>query len=240
MCLYPDLNILNIFIIVILSTKNIGLYMKPIWALLLTSALFLMSCSPRGTEVGGVRFIENVHYTTLKYKIDRPANEVLEFFWFGCPHCYEGESYINQWLSNSKSNAFLTKAHSQLNNKWMFDAFVFYSVHGMPQQDEIYKSFFEQRHKDMIHGEDDLNKFLAPYNIELADLKKSYSQQSTQDYQKQMGFNEKIIDSHGVPAFLVGGQYVVKLDGLSDCGGWNCLGDLLDFLVSKSNSGSSK
>ena len=30
--------------------------------------------------------------------------EVAEFFWYGCPHCYDMEPYINQWAENKDPN----------------------------------------------------------------------------------------------------------------------------------------
>ena len=50
--------------------------------------------------------------------------EVSEFFWYGCGHCYEFESYINPWVGNKPANSRfvripatwnpLVKLHAQL------------------------------------------------------------------------------------------------------------------------------
>ena len=47
-------------------------------------------------------------YTVLKspQPVDVPAGkiEVIEFFWYGCPHCNEFEPYLESWIKKQGSD----------------------------------------------------------------------------------------------------------------------------------------
>ena len=50
---------------------------------------------------------EGKHYKRIDtQKTANPDKvEVLEFFWYGCPHCYQFEPHIKQWKKNKPSNS---------------------------------------------------------------------------------------------------------------------------------------
>lgn len=50
---------------------------------------------------------EGKGYETLSpaQPVQNPAKvEVIEFFWYGCPHCYNLEPYVNKWLATKPKN----------------------------------------------------------------------------------------------------------------------------------------
>ena len=53
------------------------------------------------------QFVEGKHYEEIKPPLSTSAPsgqiEVLEFFWYGCPHCFEFEGHIAQWIKKQKT-----------------------------------------------------------------------------------------------------------------------------------------
>jgi len=44
--------------------------------------------------------------------------EVLEYFWFGCPHCYAFEPTINEWAANKPDYVEFVREAPPLNPNW--------------------------------------------------------------------------------------------------------------------------
>ncbi len=61
------------------------------------------------------------------YKIIRPAQptqtedkiEVVEVFWYGCPHCYDFEPYIDQWLASKPDDVEFLRMPAIFNESWL-------------------------------------------------------------------------------------------------------------------------
>ena len=59
---------------------------------LLAAVIFLVGISLTGISAARAEIVEGTDYTLLPQP--RPTDsdgkiEVIEFFWYGCPHCYE-------------------------------------------------------------------------------------------------------------------------------------------------------
>ena len=48
--------------------------------------------------------------------------EVLELFWYRCPHCYRLEPYMKQWHNNKPESVEFVRMPAVLNKSWAFDA----------------------------------------------------------------------------------------------------------------------
>ena len=57
---------------------------------------------PGGARAQGGAPVENRDYAALPRPVAVPANgkiEVIEFFWYACPHCYTFEPLLERWLA---------------------------------------------------------------------------------------------------------------------------------------------
>ena len=89
-----------------------------------TLALLLAFALP----VTAQEYEQGVNYFSLK--IPQPVHtgdkiEVLELFWYRCPHCFELEPYLNKWLKSKPDFIEYVRLPAVLNRSWAFDARVF-------------------------------------------------------------------------------------------------------------------
>ncbi len=56
--------------------------------------------------VNAETYEEGKHYKRVNQAriIDSDKVEVLEFFWYGCPHCYSFEPKLSEWKKNKPGN----------------------------------------------------------------------------------------------------------------------------------------
>lgn len=179
---------------------------------------------------------EGVHYTVIENPIDRPSNEVLEFFWYGCSHCLSAEPHVKSWEkeANILGKYKLNAVHSNLNENWMFDSFVFYSLNSLGKEKEVHSAYFKARQDGTINSDQSVAAFFESYGVTMDQMKQEMERPEVIEYINKMQAIEVQAKSGGTPSFIVGGKYMVKLQGMDDFGGWSGLGEILNQLAEKS------
>lgn len=54
--------------------------------------------------------------------------EVLEFFWYGDPHCFTLEPYLQSWIKNKPGNVIFDYVPAMLNPQWDLAARAYYTA----------------------------------------------------------------------------------------------------------------
>jgi len=96
-------------------------------------------------------FDQDVNYFELL--VPQPVStgdkiEVLELFWYGCPHCYSLEPYLVKWLKNKPDFVEFVRLPAVLNRSWAFDARVYYTFIALGLVDKLHEPYFDSIHKE--------------------------------------------------------------------------------------------
>ena len=156
--------------------------------------------------------------------------EVIEFFWYGCPHCYNLEPFIETWLKKLPPDAQFRRVPAVFNERWGHDAAIFYTFEALGVLDKLHRPFFDAIHRDRLRTDSPpaLDQWLEKNGIEprrFNDTMKSFSVQSKLRRATQLTVSYRI---DGTPAMAVHGRYTVSADqGRSQKG----MLDTVDFLV---------
>ena len=109
--------------------------------------LFFFLSLPAGAQ----EYQQDVNF--FKLQVAQPVHtgkkiEVLELFWYRCPHCYELEPYLNKWLKNKPEFVEFVRLPAILNRSWAFDARVYYTFVALGLEDRLHDAYFEAIHED--------------------------------------------------------------------------------------------
>lgn len=177
---------------------------------------------------------EGVHYKALPQQSTDSGDkiEVLEFFWYGCPHCYSFEPYIKSWKKSKPENVEFTRVPAIFRPDWEVQARAYYALSNMGVLEQVHGKIFEEIHKnkktlnkfelmaDFVEKNGvDRNKFAEEYNSFAVDgmVRKAKKKQT----------NYKI---QGVPSIAVAGKY---LTSGSMSGSYENLINIINHLVEK-------
>src|SRR5437660_12599330 len=69
--------------------------------------------------------------------------EVIEFFWYGCIHCYNIEPLIENWEKKLPDDVQVRRGPAVLNESWAQDAAIFYSFEALCVLDRLLLPFFD-------------------------------------------------------------------------------------------------
>lgn len=181
-------------------------------------------------------FAEGVHYEKLSN--NQPVStgdkiEVLELFWYRCPHCNTLEVPLQKWLKNGKpENAEYVAFPAVLSDRWAPGAQAFYTLEALGLLDELHGKVFYAVHSE--HRNLDSARQLAEWVEE-----QGYSAQDVLDTYDSFAVNTKLnyaktasrkYDVNGVPAVVVDGKYRTSV---SQAGDFDTLFKVINFLVEK-------
>jgi thiol:disulfide interchange protein DsbA len=160
----------------------------------------------------GTAWAQNTPYATLSPPQPTGDNgkiEVIEFFWYGCPHCYHLEPEVNAWAKSLPADVVFKRVPAYPSESWGELARVFYTLEAMGKLPEYHDKIFDAIHKDNVNlvNKKIRDQWLAKNGIDPAkyeEVAKSFTVATNMQRDKQMTMNYKV---DGVPRLVVGGKY---------------------------------
>lgn len=137
--------------------------------------------------------------------------EVIEFFWYGCPHCYSLEPSMVEWLKNKPANVEFIRQPAVFSDLWGKHAKAFFTAEALGVSEKVHADFFDaiQNKKQKLDSEDELAKFFAAHGVKEADFKAAYSSFMVDAKMRQAETMAARYGITGVPALIVNGKYKV-------------------------------
>lgn len=185
--------------------------------------------------------VANAEYTAGKhYKVlenpsmprDASKIEVVEIFWYGCPHCYHLEPTVEAWKKSIQADVDFYQMPAQFSRKWKIHAELFYVVEALKVKEKVHGKIFDAIHKERnwLLDTDDQKEFLAQYGVSEADFDKYHDSFSVRRQMKMADQRIKQYQISGVPAVIVNGKYFVDA---SSAGGQNKIFGVVNYLIEK-------
>jgi thiol:disulfide interchange protein DsbA len=160
--------------------------------------------------------VEGTHYTKLAQPVAvaAPAGkiEVIEFFSYGCPHCYSLEPTLEAWAKRLPADVVFKRVPVGFNALYENYQKIYYALEAMGQLEPMHRKVFDVIHKQRqrLDKEADIAAFMTANGVDGAkfmELYKSFSVQAKAKQAQQLSQGYKI---DGVPAMGVHGRYVTS------------------------------
>ena len=135
--------------------------------------------------------------------------EVLEFFWYGCPHCFELEPELNAWVKTLPKHAYFRRVPAVINPNWGTLARAYYAAEMLGSADKLHFDIFNAIH---LSGQNLNNREILLGFVEKMGINRKQYMQALDspevttrvEKSQRLGAGAKI---QGVPAFMVDGKY---------------------------------
>jgi thiol:disulfide interchange protein DsbA len=180
-------------------------------------------------------YVEGGHYELLSEV--QPVQtgdkiEVVELFWYRCPHCYRLEPYIIKWLENIPENAEYVPLPAMLNQSWEFQARVYFTFEALGLVDQLHGKFYDAIHKDRkpFNTVEQVAEWAGAQGVDpgaIVDTFNSFAVNNKLNFANVMGRKYGIT---GVPAIIVDGKYRTSV---SMAGSHDELINVINFLINK-------
>jgi protein dithiol oxidoreductase (disulfide-forming) len=135
--------------------------------------------------------------------------EVIEFFWYGCPHCYSFEPVLEKWVKSLPKNVEFIRQPAVFNETWGKHAKAYFTAEALGVVDKIHADFFDavQIKKDKLETEEELAKFFAAHGVNETEFHEAYNSFLVDAKMRQAPIMASRYGITGVPAIIINGKY---------------------------------
>ncbi len=155
------------------------------------------------------------------YKILNPAQptetagkiEVIEFFSYACPHCFDFDPTLNAWAKTAPKDVVLRRVPITFGrDQWVPLAKLYYALEAAGELPRLHSKAFEAIHKDSVKLLDENTQFdwIEKQGVDrkkYLELYKSFAVQSKVARAQQVAAAYKI---QGVPSMAINGKYLAN------------------------------
>jgi protein dithiol oxidoreductase (disulfide-forming) len=158
--------------------------------------------------------VEGRHYAAVNPPLaSTPGKiEVIEFFWYGCPHCYAFEPAIEAWAKQLPADVVFRKAHVAFRANVKIHQRMFYALEAMGKEAATRPAIFNAMHQQGQTLDDAKTqaKFLSALGVDPAKYQEAYNSFGVVTKCQQA---EKLSEAYridGVPSIGVAGRFLTS------------------------------
>lgn len=138
--------------------------------------------------------------------------EVIEFFYYGCPVCYESQPHIARWLARSGPAVTLRRVPAVSSEGWEAFAKTFYALEAVGQLARLHWPVYDNHHFDGRRL-NEVKNLLAWLGQNGVDTEKFRDALNSDETKAKVEAAQKMLDLYnvrGVPSFVVDGKYITS------------------------------
>ena len=157
---------------------------------------------------------------------------VYEFFWYGCPHCFNLEPTIDRIEADLDMDAKIVKVTVALRDSWTPHAKLYYALSQMNEIDDLHNSIFEEIHieNNRLDTEEAMIEFLSKSEINTEIFSEKYNSYGTEARVKKASNLARKYQIDSVPTLVVNGKYLTSGSFVSS---YDELYSVVNFLVER-------
>ena len=136
--------------------------------------------------------------------------QVLEFFWYACPHCYDLEPHLEAWLKNKPDNIDFDRVPAMFQRSdVVMQAKTYYALRLMGLDEKLNEVIFHTIHKqdNKLRTQEEMEKLLSGHGVDLDAYRKAMKSFAVQTHARRAAVLAERFDVRGVPAIVVDGKY---------------------------------
>jgi protein dithiol oxidoreductase (disulfide-forming) len=187
------------------------------------------------------RTLDKVQQTDAGKKV-----EVIEFFWYACPHCYALEPELAAWVKKQGDNIVFKRVPVAFRDSMVPHQKLFYALEAMGKADELNPKIFNAIHvqKQRIDTDATILDFIVKQGIDKQKFLDAYNSFGVQSKAKRAAQMMQAYQIDGVPLLAVEGRYLTSPSIVSASVGdrpepvlHQATFQVLDWLVNKAKQG---
>ncbi len=146
--------------------------------------------------------------------------EVVELFWYGCPHCYHLEPALKDWLADKPDHVDFRRVPAVTSARWAVHARAFYAGRALGVQEQLHQPLFEAIHDDhrRLVDRESLADFYAEQGVDRQAFLDAFDSFGVDFQVRRAAGLTRDYQISGVPTLIVDGRYrtSVKMAGSAE------------------------
>ena len=178
-----------------------------------SSAVAATALFAGAAQAQGKKPEEGTDYLELEKKVavEAPAGkvEVIEFFWYSCPHCNAFEPRLESWIKAAPKDVFVKRVPVAFRDDFVPQQRLFYVLEAMGKLDTLHRKVFNAIHQEgqKINTQDTIVPWIEKQGVDKAKFLELYNSFSVSTKARKATQLQDAYKVGGVPALGIAGRY---------------------------------
>ena len=143
--------------------------------------------------------------------VSAPAGkvEVIEFFWYSCPHCNVFEPQFEAWAKSQPADVVVRRVPVAFNASFLPQQKLYFTLEGMNMLPQLHAKVFRAIHveRNGLKNDDAIFEWIGKQGVDVAKFKEVYNSFTVANQSRKAAQLQNEYDVEGVPAMGVAGRY---------------------------------
>ena len=159
------------------------------------------------------QFKEGKDYRRLDKPVapDAPAGkiDVIEFFWYSCPHCNAFEPTLDAWVKAAPKDVSIRRMPVAFNASFVPQQKLYYALEGMGKLEALHAKVFRAIHVEKLKlaKDEDIFAWVGQQGVDAAKFKEIYTSFTVSNQVRRASQLQDAYGVEGVPSMGVAGKY---------------------------------
>ena len=159
------------------------------------------------------QFKEGKDYQRLAKPVtpDAPAGkiDVIEFFWYSCPHCNSFEPTLEAWIKGAPKDLSIRRIPVAFNASFVPQQKLYFTLEGMGKLGDLHAKVFRAIHveKQKLARDEEIFAWVATQGVDANKFKEVYNSFTVSNQVRRAGQLQEGYAIEGVPSMGVAGRY---------------------------------
>jgi len=156
---------------------------------------------------------EGIEYVTLDKRVPAESNdgkiEVIEFFWYSCPHCNAFEPRFAQWLKTTPKDVVVRRVPVRFRDDFEPQQRMFYTLEAMGKLEALHVKLFTAIHgeKQKLDTFDTLSAWAVKNGLDKAKFTEVFNSFGVATKARRATQLQEAFKVQGVPSLGVAGRF---------------------------------
>lgn len=135
--------------------------------------------------------------------------EVTEFFWYGCPHCFQFEPHLNKWIESKPDGVTITRIPVLFGGAADLHARAYYALEVMGELERLHEPLFNamQVQKMKLGNQSELEDWLKTQDVDIDKFRAAMTSFAVSAKYNRAGALMRRYGVRSVPALVTDGRY---------------------------------
>ena len=154
-----------------------------------------------------------------KYELLQPAQltetgdriEVVDVFWYGCPHCYTILPYLEAYEHTKPEYVEVRRLPAVFRESWVAHARAYYTANLLGVTNRTHRALFEEIHEHgrRVNDKKTLGDFFERHGVDRTEFDKTYDSFAVESLVRKSVVMQQRYGVTGTPSVVVNGKYRV-------------------------------
>lgn len=159
------------------------------------------------------QFKEGKDFVKLKKPVatNAPAGkvEVIEFFWYSCPHCHQFEPTFEAWAKSAPATMAIHRVPVAFNASFIPQQKLYFALEALNLLPQLHTKVFRAVHVERVplNKDEQIFEWIGKQGTDVAKFKEAYNSFNTANQLRRASQLQEAYQVEGVPSMGVAGKY---------------------------------